>query len=80
MFIGGGRDNVLTGNTCGEVVDTCVHMDNRGQNWESYACNCSSGTCAKRPSNSTPPLVLSRNTAVQLAKTGSGQTYKEGIN
>ena len=40
MFIGGGRDNKLHGNHC-PSTHTCVHVDNRGMNWEQTSCNAS---------------------------------------
>jgi hypothetical protein len=40
ICIGGGRDNLLHGNSCPSTV-TCVHVDNRGQNWEQTSCNVS---------------------------------------
>lgn len=36
-FVGGGRDNIVTGNTCLNVTQ-CVHLDNRGMNWQNDAC------------------------------------------
>ena len=35
---------MIRDNKCGKGVDLCVHIDNRGMGWESYACNCSTGT------------------------------------
>ena len=37
-FVGGGRDNILSDNRCGEGVDTCVHIDNRGMGWQASDC------------------------------------------
>lgn len=37
-FVGGGRDNVVSGNRCRGAVDTCVHLDDRGLNWQADAC------------------------------------------
>lgn len=39
-FVGGGRDVEVTGNGC-YGSDTCVHIDNRGMNWQvrwGYGC------------------------------------------
>ena len=38
FFVGGGRDNVVEGNTCGGAVDTCVHLDDRGLGWQAASC------------------------------------------
>lgn len=37
-FVGGGRDTVVSRNYC-EDVGTCVHVDNRGMDWQSSACS-----------------------------------------
>lgn len=37
-FVGGGRDVIVEGNVCRGVVDTCVHIDDRGLNWQSGEC------------------------------------------
>ena len=37
-FVGGGRDTVIGGNACGPGVDTCVHVDDRGLNWQAAEC------------------------------------------
>lgn len=42
-FIGGGRDNVVTGNYY-ERCDTAQHFDNRGMNWQKSCCACD-GAC-----------------------------------
>ena len=36
-FIGGGRDNVVRNNVC-RNVGTCMHLDNRGLNWQHDSC------------------------------------------
>jgi hypothetical protein len=36
--VGGGRDNVVSGNACVGAVDTCVHVDARGLTWQAAAC------------------------------------------
>lgn len=38
FFVGGGRDTIVQGNTCVGDVDTCVHVDNRGLNWQRDSC------------------------------------------
>jgi hypothetical protein len=37
-FVGGGRDTIVDGNDCRGVVDTCVHIDDRGLNWQAGEC------------------------------------------
>ena len=37
-FVGGGRDTIVQGNSCVGDVDTCVHIDNRGLNWQADSC------------------------------------------
>jgi hypothetical protein len=37
-FVGGGRDVIVDSNVCKGVVDTCVHVDDRGLNWQSGEC------------------------------------------
>ena len=44
VFIGGGRNTTVIGNTFRDV-DVAVHVDNRGMNWESARCNSTSGDC-----------------------------------
>ena len=36
-FVGGGRDIIVRNNIC-RNVGTCLHMDNRGMNWQVDAC------------------------------------------
>jgi hypothetical protein len=36
-FVGGGRDNVVRNNVC-RNVGTCMHLDNRGLNWQHDSC------------------------------------------
>jgi len=38
FFVGGGRDVLVDGNTCIGPVDTCVHIDDRGLNWQADGC------------------------------------------
>ena len=38
-FVGGGRDTLVSGNECRGVVDTCVHIDDRGLNWQLPDCS-----------------------------------------
>lgn len=37
-FVGGGRDTIVSGNACRGAVDTCVHLDDRGLNWQHDSC------------------------------------------
>ena len=37
IFVGGGRSNIIYNNYCLDV-DYCLHLDNRGMNWESASC------------------------------------------
>jgi hypothetical protein len=37
-FVGGGRDTIVQGNTCFGATDRCVHIDNRGMNWQADSC------------------------------------------
>ena len=65
MFIGGGRDNLLRNNHCPSTV-TCVHVDNRGQNWrgkpgwEQSSCNASVCVTAANGVGSCDPLGLKK--------------------
>lgn len=36
-FVGGGRDNIVRNNVC-KNVGTCMHLDNRGLNWQHDSC------------------------------------------
>ena len=36
-FVGGGRDNVVRNNVC-RNVGTCLHLDDRGLNWQHASC------------------------------------------
>ena len=38
VLLGGGRDNVILGNTCRNTSTECVLFDNRGMNWEASFC------------------------------------------
>ena len=38
IFIGGGRRNIAKNNYC-ENVNYCMHLDNRGMNWQQTSCN-----------------------------------------
>ena len=39
FFVGGGRDTIVHGNRCTGAVDTCVHIDDRGLNWQASSCS-----------------------------------------
>jgi len=36
-FVGGGRDNIVRNNIC-RNVGTCLHLDDRGLNWQHDSC------------------------------------------
>eukprot|EP01043_Picozoa_sp_COSAG02_P076792 COSAG02_NODE_16491_length_1079_cov_1.526531_1_plen_134_part_00 len=59
MFIGGGRDNKLHGNHC-PSTHTCVHVDNRGMNWEQTSCNKSVCVPASNGYGMCDPLGLEK--------------------
>jgi hypothetical protein len=40
-FVGGGRDNIIRNNVC-RNVGTCLHLDNRGLNWQHDSCTVNS--------------------------------------
>ena len=37
FFVGGGRDNIVRNNIC-RNVGTCLHLDDRGLNWQAASC------------------------------------------